>query len=117
MNKTVLALVPHPDDAEWYAGGLLVNLHINENARIIIVIATDGCRGSYEYDHEALVTLREEEACLAAVILGAERPIFLGYHDFELDRLPAGILRENFIRLIRQWKPDIVIAEDPVCIR
>jgi LmbE family N-acetylglucosaminyl deacetylase len=113
MDKTVMVLVPHPDDAEWYAGGLLAGLHKNENARIIIVIATDGCRGSYEYDHSVLVTIREEEACQAAAILGAEKPIFLGYHDFELDRLPAGILRENFIRLIRQWKPDIVIAEDP----
>jgi LmbE family N-acetylglucosaminyl deacetylase len=113
MNKTVMALVPHPDDAEWYAGGLLANLRKFDNARIIIVIATDGCRGSYEYDHSTLVTLREAEACQAAIILGAERPIFLGYHDFELDRLAPGILRENFIRLIRQLKPDVVIAEDP----
>jgi LmbE family N-acetylglucosaminyl deacetylase len=113
MNKTVMALVPHPDDAEWYAGGLLASLHKNVNARIIIVIATDGCRGSYEYDHSVLVTIREKEAGQAAAIHGAEQPIFLRYHDFELDRLPTGILRENFIRLIRQWKPDIVIAEDP----
>ena len=113
MDKIVMALVPHPDDAEWYAGGLLASLRKNENAKIIIVIATDGCRGSYEYDHAILVHLREEEACQAAAILGTERPIFLRYHDFELDKLPAGVLRENIIRLIRQWRPDIVIAEDP----
>jgi N,N'-diacetylchitobiose non-reducing end deacetylase len=113
MDKTVMALVPHPDDAEWYAGGLLANFRKFDNAKIIIVIATDGCRGSYEYDHSVLVALRQTEACQAADILGAEQPIFLRYHDFELDRLPAGILRENFIRLIRQWRPDVVIAEDP----
>ena len=31
----------------------------------------------------------------------------------ELDTLPAGVLREKFIRAIRQLKPDVVVAEDP----
>ncbi len=49
----------------------------------------------------------------ACRILGVESPIMLGYTDFELDRLPPGKLREVFIRLIREFTPDVVITEDP----
>ena len=49
----------------------------------------------------------------AAAVLGAEPPILLGYPDMELDTLPAGVLREKFIRTIRQLKPDVLVAEDP----
>ncbi len=43
-QKTVLVLAPHPDDAEFYAGGTLAKW-IAEGARVIIVIATDGSKG------------------------------------------------------------------------
>ena len=112
MPATVLALVPHPDDAEFYAGGLLAKLAA-EGARVHIVVATDGRRGSFEADSDTLIVVRAEEMRRAAVVLGAEPPILLGYPDGELDTLPAGVLREQFIRAIRQFKPDVVVAEDP----
>ncbi|PWH13675.1 MAG: PIG-L domain-containing protein [Anaerolineae bacterium] len=111
MSKTVLALVPHPDDAEFFAGGLLANL-IAEGAKVIIAVASDGRRGSFEHTADDLATIRRQEAQRAAQTLGAEPPIFLGHPDLEVDTLPPGLLREQFIRLIRQTKPDIVVAED-----
>ena len=51
MSKVVLALVPHPDDAEFYAGGLLAKLAA-EGARVHIVVTSDGRRGSFEADSE-----------------------------------------------------------------
>lgn len=112
MPATVLALVPHPDDAEFYAGGLLAKF-ASEGARVYIVVATDGRRGSFEADSETLRAARAEEMRRAAAVLGAEPPILLGYPDGELDTLPAGLLRERFMRAIRQLKPDVVVAEDP----
>lgn len=112
MSKVVLALVPHPDDAEFYAGGLLAKLAA-EGARVHIVVATDGRRGSFEAKSEMLIAARAEEMRCAAIVLGAEPPILLGYPDGELDTLPAGVLREQFIRAIRRFKPDIVITQDP----
>jgi len=112
MPQTVLALVPHPDDAEFYAGGLLAKL-ITEGARVQIVVATDGRRGSFESDSASLAAARAEEMRRAAASLGAEPPILLGYPDLELDTLPAGVLREQFVRAIRRFKPDAVVAEDP----
>jgi LmbE family N-acetylglucosaminyl deacetylase len=110
--KLILALVPHPDDAEFYAGGTLAKM-IAEGARAIIAVATDGRCGSFECGSDALIRLRAEEAKQAAAVLGAEPPILLGYPDMGLDSLPPGLLREQFIRLIRQYKPDVVFAEDP----
>jgi len=112
MSKVVLALVPHPDDAEFYAGGLLAKLAA-EGARVHIVVTSDGRRGSFEADSESLVAARAEEMRRAAAALGAEPPILLGYPDGELDTLPAGVLREQFIRAIRHFRPDVVVAQDP----
>lgn len=111
MSKIVLALVPHPDDAEFFAGGLLANL-IAEGAKVYLVVASDGRRGSFEHEAESLAAIRREEALRAAQTLGAEPPIFLGYPDLELDTLPPGSLRAQFIYLIRKYKPHIVVAED-----
>ena len=110
--KMILALVPHPDDAEFYAGGTIARM-IAEGAQAVIAIATDGRRGSFVHDSETLIRLRREEAKQAAAVLGAEPPILLGHADMELDALPPGFLREQFVRLIRQYKPDVVITEDP----
>jgi LmbE family N-acetylglucosaminyl deacetylase len=112
MSKVVLALVPHPDDAEFYAGGFLAKLAA-EGARVHIVVATDGRRGSFEVDSRTLIATRAEEMRRAAAVLGAEPPLLLGYPDGELDTLPAGVLREQFVRAIRRFKPDIVVTEDP----
>ncbi len=111
MPTTVLALVPHPDDAEFFCGGTLAKM-AQEGARVVIVVASDGQKGSFEHDRETLVAVRAEEARQAAAVLGAEPPILLGHPDLELDRLPPGLLREQFVRLIRQYRPDVVIAED-----
>jgi LmbE family N-acetylglucosaminyl deacetylase len=112
MPKTVMALVPHPDDAEYHAGGLLSNFAA-EGARIVIVIATDGRCGSFDMESDELAQVRSQEAGRAAEVLGAEAPIMLGYRDFEADRIPVGELREKFMRLIRQYRPDVTISEDP----
>ncbi len=112
MSKTVLALVPHPDDAEFYAGGTLAKM-ISEGDRVYVVVATDGRCGSFTMDHESLAAIRADEMRRAAAVLGAEPPILLGYPDMGLDTLPAGVLREKFIRAIRQLRPDVVVTEDP----
>lgn len=109
--KTVLVFAPHPDDAEYYAGGTLA-LMAQQGHRVVIVTVTSGDKGSYRHTSTELAALRREEAEEAADILGAAEILFLGYHDQELDLLPAGVLREQFTRLIRQYQPDVLVAED-----
>jgi len=112
MARVVLALVPHPDDLEFYADGTFARL-IAEGVCGMIVIATNGSKGSYESEAEPLVRIRRAEAQRAAAVLGAESPLMLGHQDMELENLAPDVLREQFIRLIRQHKPDVLIAQDP----
>jgi LmbE family N-acetylglucosaminyl deacetylase len=109
--KTVLVFAPHPDDAEYYAGGTLALL-AQQGHRVVIVTVTSGDKGSYRYTAAELAALRREEAKKAAALLGAADILFLGHPDQELDLLPAGVLREQFVRLIRQYQPDVLVAED-----
>lgn len=109
--KTVLVFAPHPDDAEYYAGGTLALL-AQQGHRVVIVTVTSGDKGSYRYTAAELAALRREEAKKAAALLGAADILFLGHPDQELDLLPAGMLREQFVRLIRQYQPDVLVAED-----
>ncbi len=112
MSKTVLVFVPHPDDAEFAAAGTLA-LMAAAGDIIYIVIATDGSKGSCTMNAAQLVDSRAKEAAHAAQIIGAQPPIMLGYADLELDKLPAGELRRQFIYLIRHYKPDVIFAQDP----
>jgi LmbE family N-acetylglucosaminyl deacetylase len=112
MPNRVLALVPHPDDAEFHAGGLLAML-AQQGMKVNIVVATDGSKGSYELEPDRLISVRRDEALQAARVLGAEPPVFLGHTDMELERLPPGSLREQFVRAIRQYRPDILVSQDP----
>ena len=112
MAKTVLVFAPHPDDAEFYAGGTLAGFAA-EGARVIIVTATDGSKGSFTLAGEDLAAVRFEEAHRACQALGIEPPVMLDLTDFELDLLPPGYLRERFIYYLRLYRPDVLVAEDP----
>jgi len=112
MPKIVLVFTAHPDDAEYFAGGTIAKM-IKQGAQVTYVITTDGRRGSFQHQTGILAPIREEEATRAAYVMGAEPPILLSHPDHELDRLPSGKLREQFCRLIRQHKPDAIIAQDP----
>jgi LmbE family N-acetylglucosaminyl deacetylase len=109
--KRVLVIVPHPDDAEFHAGGLIASF-ISEGAKVHIITATDGRCGTYQYSAEEISTIRSEEARKAAAFLGATLE-WLGYPDFDLDSIHHNHLREQLVRSIRSFKPDVIIAEDP----
>jgi LmbE family N-acetylglucosaminyl deacetylase len=80
MPSVVLALTAHPDDAEFFAGGTLAGL-IAAGARAHILVATDGSSRFVRARQPGLAALRAEAA--AALALGAEPPILLGYPDLE----------------------------------
>jgi LmbE family N-acetylglucosaminyl deacetylase len=115
MPEIVLALAPHPDDAEIFCGGTLAKL-ASEGATIQIVVATDGRKGSFLEESDDLAALRAEEVRRAAAALGAAPPVLLGFPDMELDTLRPGVLREQFVRAIRRFRPDIVFAQDPYAL-
>jgi len=110
--KTVLCAVAHADDLEFMAAGTVLRF-IEKGYKVYEVIATDNGKGSYELTAEELVRVSEEEAKLAAEVLGLDDVFFLRYTDGELSDVPLNELREKFMRIIRQVQADVLMTWDP----
>lgn len=108
----VLAVMPHPDDTEFFCGGTLA-LWASRGAEIHIAIMTDGSKGSSdpEMTSERLIAIRQEEQRAAAEELGAHEVHFLGQPDGYV--VATLELRREVARLIRRVKPDALICPDP----
>jgi LmbE family N-acetylglucosaminyl deacetylase len=63
-----------------------------------------------EYKAE-LASLRETEQLAANEVLGIKHTVFLHYPDGELE--PSIALRKDLTRVIRQYKPEVVLAGNP----
>lgn len=115
-GKTVLVFTPHPDDELFGAGGTLALLARNGN-RIIVVIYTNDNKGSFdpEMTSERLARIRkaEEEAALGALGIPKENIVWLGYPDGELEYAEPKNLCGQATKLIRQYRPDLLMSVDP----
>ncbi len=108
-----LAIVAHPDDAEFQCGGTLAKWAA-AGTEVHHLVCTDGSKGSWDphADTEALVLRRRREQHEAARRLGARgRVHHLDVVDGELtaDRALAG----RVAHVIRSLRPDVVLAHDP----
>ena len=102
----VLIIGAHPDDADIKAGGTAA-LWCDQGAAVRLVSLTDGRAGHHAHPGPDLARRRKAEADSAAGSIGAAYEI-LDIPDGELDdRLDY---RHRVIRLIRSFRPDVVIA-------
>ena len=105
----------HPDDQEFSTAGTLARWS-KAGCQVISVIITSGEAGSNlagkdeQYKPE-LAKLREGEQLSANATLGITETIFLRYPDGILQ--PGLDLRRDLTRLIRKYKPAVVITGDP----
>jgi LmbE family N-acetylglucosaminyl deacetylase len=110
--RRALAVMAHPDDVEFIAGGL-VSRWARAGTELHYLLLTDGNGGSRDPDvtPEALAAQRRDEQRAAAALFGAQC-IFLGHQD---GRLVADVaLRLQIARVIRQVRPDALLASDPL---
>jgi LmbE family N-acetylglucosaminyl deacetylase len=110
-----MSIYAHPDDQEFSIGGTLAKW-ARAGAEIISVIITSGDSGSNDPSRDGsykqeLAELREKEQLAANEILGVKETIFLRYPDGELE--PTIGLRKDLTRLIRKYRPDVVLAGNP----
>jgi len=86
----------------------------DRGADVTLVVATDNDKGSFELTAEQLRAARDKEIHSAAEALRIGRVICLGYPDGELqEKAPLHVLRGQFMRIIRETKPDIMFTWDP----
>lgn len=111
--KRVLVFEAHGDDMEFFAGGTIARFS-DAGHEVSVVVATDNDKGSFEHSAEEMRGWRDRELNAAAAVLGVARVIPLGYSDGDLAYdAPPRDLRGQFMRLIRELKPDIMFTWDP----
>lgn len=106
-NKTVITVVAHPDDVDWYTGGTLSVLHKNGN-RVIVVVGTSGEKGGSGMPK--LNKIREKEQIRAGEILGYDKVIFLRHPDRGLK--PGSKFKSQLENIFKEYKPDILFTFD-----
>lgn len=105
----VLVFGAHPDDAEIFAGGLLVR-HCQLGNTVKIVSVTDGRSGHHQIPPSELIQVRRSEAAKAGERIGAEYVTW----DFPDGSLTPSIeVREAIIAEIRRFKPDLLLTHRP----
>src|SRR5437868_10113486 len=110
--QKVLVVSAHPDDPDFGAGGSIARL-VDSGAAVVYVIVTDGSQGGEDRTQKdsELVAIRKKEQRAAAKVLGVRRVEFLGYKDGHLS--PDLKLRRDIVRMIRKYKPELVITHVP----
>ncbi|MEZ5281863.1 MAG: PIG-L deacetylase family protein [Acidimicrobiales bacterium] len=111
--SSALAIVAHPDDAEFQCGATLAKW-ASEGCVVHHLICTDGSKGTWDVnaDQAQLVATRQAEQRAAARELGATgQVVFLGWPDGELD---SGLRQRSQVAYwIRKLRPDVVLGHDP----
>jgi LmbE family N-acetylglucosaminyl deacetylase len=107
-----MVIAPHPDDAEFGAGGTAARW-VREGMQVILAVCTNGDKGTEDrtISPAQLAEIREEEQRAAAHIIGFSEVIFLGYPDQGLE--DSGEFRKAIVRLLRMYQPKTVVTSDP----
>ena len=111
MTKKVLAIVAHPDDAEFLLAGTLALLH-NKGWEIHIATLTAGDCGSKVLAKKEISEIRMKEAATAAGILDATYAC-LGFEDAFITYDKPSIIKT--VAQIRKTKPNLVMTMSPSC--
>ena len=105
----IIVVGAHPDDCEQKVGGMAAKWAAKGHL-VKFVSTTNGDIGHAEMAGGPLAIRRTAEVKKAAEILGITSEV-LDIHDGEL--MPTLENRKTILRLIREWKADIVIGHRP----
>jgi len=113
--RRVLAIYAHPDDPDVSCGGTMASWAA-AGGEVHVCLCCDGDKGSSDpaVDTRELVDRRRAEVAAAGRELGVEAHYWLGYPDGEIDDTRE--LRARLVALVRQVRPDAVLAPDPTAV-
>lgn len=105
----IICFGAHPDDCELQAGGVGA-MWAAAGHHVKLVSVTNGDIGHWKEAGGPLAQRRLKEVQAASKILGTSVEV-LDIHDGEL--MPTLEVRRQIIRLIREWKADLVLSPRP----
>ena len=116
MNRLILAIIPHADDAAAMCGGTLANF-ADLGWKVVIARITnddkDSMRLPTRAEAESVNTTQFKQA---AHIIGASETVDLGFVTDVLADTPLTQIRERIIYLYRKYRPFAVMCFDPYAI-
>ncbi|MCA9980620.1 MAG: PIG-L family deacetylase [Anaerolineales bacterium] len=112
IPQRAMFICAHPDDLEFGVAGTAAKWAKN-GTEVTYVLLTDGNAGSHQkgMTKAKLAEIRRAEQERAAAITGVQKCIFLGYDDGLLEN--SLHLRKELVRLIREYRPNVVACMDP----
>lgn len=110
-----MVIVAHPDDADYGPAATMAGW-IDAGSVGHLVCCTSGDAGADDpaTDPIALAKLREAEQRAAAAVVGYQGVTFLHRPDGALENDLA--LREQLVRVIREFRPNAVLTMDPTLL-
>jgi N-acetylglucosamine malate deacetylase 1 len=105
----LLIIGAHPDDADYHAGGLAA-LYRGAGHVVKMLSLTDGGAGHQTLRGGELIQRRKAEATASGAVIGATYDVF-DNPDGAL--LPTLEIRGHVIRLLRTFRPDLVLTHRP----
>jgi N-acetylglucosamine malate deacetylase 1 len=110
MNKVALAVLAHPDDAEFLCAGTLIRLTQEHGYVVHIATMTAGDCGSAEHTPDEIGAIRRAEGAAAALSIDAT------YHcleELDLRVIYGERPLEKVVRLINAVQADMVFTHAP----
>lgn len=107
-----LSIVAHPDDLDFGCAGTTAVLTSSGN-EVIYCLVTSGEAGGSDstISRPQMASIRQDEQRAAAKVVGVTELHFLGFPDGAVE---SGLeLRKALARVIRQVRPDRVLAQSP----
>jgi LmbE family N-acetylglucosaminyl deacetylase len=114
-QQIILVVLAHPDDPEFFCGATIARW-VSMGHTVHYCLLTRGDKGVRDRsaDPLELASARELEQRFAANVLGVEDVVFLEFQDGYL--VPDLSARCAVTRMIRRYKPDVVVSCDPTYI-
>jgi LmbE family N-acetylglucosaminyl deacetylase len=116
MTRRLLCVFAHPDDEVFCAGGSLAK-YSAQGYEIMVVSATNGDAGQIRDAHTAtrrtLGGVRAKELQQSCQALGVQHAVCLAYGDGTLKDLDIQVLIGEVVRIIREFRPEVVITFGP----
>lgn len=113
--QKILVVLAHPDDPEFFCGGSTARW-VRAGHHVSYCVVTCGDKGTKDLTlkSDELCAIRQKEQRAAARVLGVKDLTFLNYPDGYL--VPDLHLRKDITRVIRIFRPDVLVTCDPLTL-
>lgn len=111
--ERALVVTAHPDDVDFGAAGTVAAM-TDAGVEVVYCLVTDGQAGGFDRSipRKEMATIRREEQTKAAAAVGVTDLRFLGFMDGTVQVTME--LRHDISLVIRQVRPQVVIAQSPL---